>query len=143
VIRPYQPADRDALLDCWEAAARGAHAFLDDAFFDAERTAIRDEYLPTTETSVYVADDTVVGFIALLGDEIGGLFVHPSWQRRGIGRALVEHARQTRCVLAVDVFERNVASVAFYERIGFVTMGRHTHAATGEVLQRMQLAPSA
>ena len=56
----------------------------------------------------------MVGFISLLGDEVGGLFVAPTWHRQGIARALVDHARASRDHLELEVFEANEIGRAFW-----------------------------
>ena len=119
MIKPYAARDLDELLDVWEQASRLAHPFLDDAFFRRERKAIVDVYLPMTETWVYLVEARVVGFIALLGDEVGALFVDPALHGQGIGRALMDHARALRAQLEVEVFKANAIGRRFYDRYDF------------------------
>lgn len=61
MTREDQPADRDDVLRVWVDASA------------LERKSIRNVYLPGAETWVWEADGRVVGFISLLGNEIGGL----------------------------------------------------------------------
>lgn len=139
MIRQYQHHDLDQLLAAWEAAARVAHDFLDEAFFEAERERIRSVYLPASETWVWHENGRVIGFISLLGQEVGGLFVDPGAQRRGVGRALMDHARSLRGTLELDVFERNAIGRAFYARYGFEEIGKGVHAETGETELRLRI----
>ena len=138
MIRRYEARDAEQVLDAWESASRLAHDFLDDAFFREERARIRDVYLLSTETWVWEEEGRVVGFVSLLGNEVGGLFVHPNAQRRGVGRALVDRARELKGSLELDVFERNSTGRAFYARYGFVEIGRHVHPGTGETELRLR-----
>ena len=47
------------------------------------------------ETWVAEADGAVVGFISLLGHQVGGLFLAPAWRGRRLGQAdLVESLRE-------------------------------------------------
>jgi ribosomal protein S18 acetylase RimI-like enzyme len=72
----------------------------------------------------------VVGFSVLLAPvagacELDGLFVEPQWMRNGIGRRLVDDARQiaVKCDAArIDVVA-NPQAVAFYEAVGFLVTG--------------------
>ena len=42
------------------------------------------------------ADGQVVAFLALAGDEVDHLYVHPDQHRQGLGTALLRHAQQAR-----------------------------------------------
>jgi putative acetyltransferase len=137
-IRRFRGSDLDRLLDLWERASRLAHPFLDDDFLRRERRTIADVFMPKSETWVYVREGAAVGFISLLGNEIGGLFVDPSAQRQGIGRALVDHARSLRGELEVEVFAANRIGRGFYEGYGFTPAGEGKEAETGHPILRMR-----
>jgi putative acetyltransferase len=125
----------------WYESAQVAHPFWERQMFDREREAIAEQHLPRAETYVYERTGTVVGFISLLGTEVGGLFVTPRHHREGIGRALMDEARGTREHLELDVFEANVIGRAFYERYGFRTVGERLDEATGFRVLRLELGP--
>ena len=52
------------------------------------------------------------------------LFVDPAFQRRGIGRALLDFARRRWPCLFLDVNEQNGAAARFYFKYGFTAIGR-------------------
>jgi putative acetyltransferase len=139
MIRRYQERDVDQVLEAWESASRLAHHFLDEGFFHVERERIRNTYLPSAETWVWEEDGRVIGFVSLLGHEVGGLFVDAGAQRRGVGRALMDHARNLRGTLELDVFERNAIGTAFYAHYGFEVVGKHVDEETGETTARLRL----
>jgi putative acetyltransferase len=134
VLRRYAPADRDAALAIWREASRIAHPFIEG---EGTGERLRNIYLPEAETWVAEEDGEVVGFIGLIGSEIGGLFVAPGRQGGGLGRRLVRHAADIKGALTLEVFERNAAARAFYARLGFVEAGRRDDPETGHVLVRM------
>lgn len=140
MLRPYRPADCDAILDVWARASALAHPFLGAEFLEQERSNIPNVYLPMAETMVWEEAGRVVGFLSLIGNEIGAVFVDPEFHGSGIGRALVEHARALRGDLEVEVFERNPLGRAFYARLGFEFMHRKTHEQTGFEVLRLHLA---
>jgi putative acetyltransferase len=141
MIRQYRATDCEALLQVWTRASAVAHPFLDDAFLEQERRNIPEVYLPVADTWVWEADGRVVGFVSLLGNEVGALFVDPDLHRSGIGGALIERARELRGELEVEVFERNRMGRAFYEKAGFELMHRKVHGPTGFEILRLRLAP--
>lgn len=107
--------------------------------FERERRDIAEKYLPVAETYVYERDGVVVGFISLLGNEVGGLFVTPKCHGQGIGRALMDWARGTRDHLELDVFEANEIGRAFYEAYGFGIVGERFDEITGQSVLRLRL----
>ena len=69
-------------------------------------------------------DGGIVGFAAIIGGELDGLFVEPKLWRRGIGRTLIDAATQEARDrgLAVTV-TANPTAREFYERCGFTAEG--------------------
>lgn len=139
MIRAYQAQDLQGVLDIWYRASLTAHPFLDEAFLQAERQEIVEKHMPVAETWVYGREGRIVGFIALLGCEVGAIFVDPQHQRQGIGRALMDHARELRGNLELDVFKENRIGRAFYDRYGFKVVVEHLHEASGQLQLRLRL----
>lgn len=138
MIRAYTSRDTDDLLDVWYRASLVAHPFLSESFLEEERSEI-DKWLPIAETSVYEVDGRVVGFISLVGNEVGGIFVDPARQGQGIGRALMDHARRSRTILELDVFEANGTARRFYDSYGFQFVDRHYNDSAGQPELRLRL----
>ncbi|NNE13282.1 MAG: GNAT family N-acetyltransferase [Ilumatobacter sp.] len=138
-IRAYRASDLDAVLDVWHAASVIAHSFLPEDFFETERVTIAEQWLPMAEVVVAADDDSVLGFLALVGDEVGAIFVHPGHQGRGAGRALMDHARALRGTLELEVFERNAIGRRFYADYGFEPVGESVESRTGERQLRLRL----
>lgn len=139
MIRPYDPRDRDALLAVWAESAAVAHPFWTPAMLEQERRDIVSEYLPVAETFVFERAGAVVGFIALLDNEVGGIFVAPRYHRQGIGRALMDWARGSRGHLELDVFEANRIGRSFYAAYGFRVVAERVDQATGQRVLRLHL----
>ena len=89
MIREYRDEDLEELIEVWHRASLIAHPFLDDTFLARERGRIARVYVAAADTWVYELDAVVVGFIALIGHQVGAIFVEPALQGRGIGRALM------------------------------------------------------
>lgn len=138
MIRKYQPADEDAVVEVWFQAASLAHPFVPAEFMESEEKNTREIYLPNTETWVYVEEDKVVGFIAMMGNEVGAIFLLPSFHGKGIGTKLMNHVAQFHEILEVEVFEKNSIGRAFYAKYGFEFIKKHVHSVTGEVLLRLR-----
>nr|WP_272211862.1 GNAT family N-acetyltransferase [Marinicella sp. W31]MDC2877751.1 GNAT family N-acetyltransferase [Marinicella sp. W31] len=123
-IRPFETEDNARLTDIWYAASRLSHPFLPEDLLLRQRLEISEKYLPQTETWVAVGDHGPLGFIGLMDQFIGGLFVAPESQGAGIGGMLLRHAFDLKGKLALEVYAANQRAVAFYRRHGFCGVRR-------------------
>lgn len=140
MIRKYKDEDKESLVEIWQEAASIVHSFLPKEFMEKEPDNIRNIYIPNTETWVYELDQRVVGYIAMIENEVGGLFIYPNFQKRGIGKELMDAVAKNFSSLEVEVFEKNAGARMFYEKYGFQFMHSHKHKETGETLYRMSFS---
>jgi len=141
-IRPYVKADLDGVLSSWESAVKVGHPFLPETFLGQERYNIPNVYLPNAETWVAEQGGQVVGFIALIGNEVGAIFVDAECHGSGVGRALMDKAHELRGELELEVFEKNQIGRRFYARYGFQLLEEKLHEDTGNTLLRLTYAPA-
>jgi len=120
----------------WEAAARPVHRFLPETYWEGERVALIDSYLPRARTLVSDASG-LSGFISLIGTEIAGLFVAPSAQGHGVGRALLAAAQPLVLRPSLEVFALNLPARRFYAHVGFAEVAQRLDPDTGEILIQM------
>ncbi len=139
VIRPYTDRDLADVLDVWYLASLEAHPFLSDEFFDTERQLIAKQWLPASETFVFETDGCVVGSVSMSGNEVGGIFVTPEYQNRGVGRALLDYVAASRSYLELDVFKANTTARRFYELYGFRLVNEHVNDRTSFAELRLRL----
>ena len=142
IIRKYDHKDLDKVLAAWESGSAVAHPFLTEVFLEQERYNIPNLYLPNAETWVAEEDGAVVGFIALIEDEVGAIFVDSEFHHRGVGRALMDKAQELRGGLEVEVFKENQIGRKFYADYGFELMAETVHEPTGNALMRLKYSPS-
>lgn len=140
VIRAYEAADMEKLSAIWFEASRQAHAFIGEASLRGQRELIETVYLPKAETWVAIRDGEPVGFVSLLEDFIGGLFVSPRCQGGGIGRRLVRHAAQLKGSLRLEVYTANEQALAFYRSLGFEELSRRPSDDQGLPFENVQMS---
>lgn len=138
LIREFKDTDLDAVLSSWENASRLAHPFLADKYFERERKLIPEHHLPDADTWVVEISNEVVGFIALIGNEVGALFVQPRYHGKGAGKALMDKARELHRDLEVEVFAKNSIGREFYSKYGFVLIEEKLHENTGHKILRLK-----
>ena len=137
MIRKHKTEDTDAVVLSWRRASELAHPFLIKDFLDQEADNVRNVYMAFAETWVSEVDGSVVGFIALIDNEIGGLFLDPKYHGKGLGKALVDKAVTEKGPLVVEVFKENVIGRRFYDAYGFQFSEQFVHEATGQAVIRM------
>lgn len=93
----------------------------------AVREWIANMLVPSGNVTVAVNDNRIVGMAAhVVADGVAWLdqlYVHPEFQRQGVGSALLESVKsQTAGKLQLYTFQMNRDAAAFYERQGFVAI---------------------
>lgn len=143
-VRRAVPGDAPALLHIWLEASRIGHSFLGEETLQKQLPKLRDIYIPHADNWVAVEGDVVLGFIGLVDNHVGGLFVAPEAHRRGVGRLLLDHASERLGELTVEVYEQNESACSFYRSCGFEQVGRKELDDEGRALPllRMRRAPS-
>lgn len=123
-FRRATAADAPDVATVYIASRRGAANWLPTVGTDAEiRAFVIDQMVPQRET--WVADNAgkIVAVLVLHDDEVDQFYVAPDAQRRGIGDAMLAHAKRLRPGgLRLWAFQRNAPARRFYEARGFVAI---------------------
>ena len=138
MIRKYKNQDEEKVIDIWSNSSSLAHPFLDAAFVKKVKSDMKDIYLPNAETWIFEENDEVIGFISMIGNEIGGLFVYPNQHSKGVGTKLVNFIGKFHRELEVEVFKDNKIGRKFYDKYGFKMMSEYFHEESDQVLLRMK-----
>jgi putative acetyltransferase len=112
------------MVEIWRASVEATHDFLLPGDIEKLDARVRD-FLP--RVPLWVAtdqDDRPIGFMGLSEARMDSLFIDPAWRGVGVGRALVAHALTLHPILTTEVNEQNRQAVGFYQRMGFVSIGR-------------------
>ena len=133
MIRPAVPGDELAVarihVRAWQNGYRG---LLPDAYLDslrAEDRAARYTFgVPGAPITSVAIDGDVLGFVTIKDDELAALHVDPDAWRRGIGSALLAHARTQLSSAGLSrawlhVLAGNARARSFYERDGWHVTG--------------------
>lgn len=131
MVREFQRDDLERAAEIWLEANLQAHGFIPRAYWEEQLETVRD-LLPQAELYVWQDGGAIQGFIGLNGDHVEGLFVRPPLQGRGIGKALLDRARDAHGRLTLNVYRKNERAAAFYAREGFQVRGEGVDGNTGE-----------
>ena len=125
--------DHARALEVWEASTRATHTFITEQDIRALRRSVR--YGLTRFRQVHTVrdgNDVAVGFIALGGDKVEMLFVHPDYRATGVGKRLMRFAVDDLGATRVDVNEQNDQALDFYLHLGFRVVGRSEDDGSGQ-----------
>lgn len=131
MVRTFEPQDMERVLDIWLRASIKAHDFIDASYWQSNVVAMRELYIPASQTIVIEDKSAVQGFCSLLGNQLAALFVDPDQQGRGLGRQLLEHVKSLRTELSLAVYKENSRSIAFYQSQGFTVIKEQIDPQTG------------
>ena len=138
MIRKHKEQDLEQIMNVWSHASALAHPFLDEKFVEKVESDMRNLYIPNSQTWLFENNDLIVGFISMIENEIGGLFVLPDNHSKGIGTKLVDFIAKENQVLEVEVFEKNTIGRAFYDKYGFKIVKQYSHEESGNIVLRLQ-----
>jgi len=137
IIRQFKETDTEELVEIWYNTSIIAHSFIAKEMWESHKDELRNKYLPQAETWIAEENGNLFGFISLVGNYIGGLFVSPAKQGVGIGTHLLEQAKKVKKQLLVGVYRKNNAARRFYIRNGFTYVSQEVQPETGEIVINM------
>lgn len=125
------PEQFPRLAQLWLDASLSAHDFIDAAYWIGNKQAMEQQYLPASEVYVGLENGEIAGFVAMVDAYLAALFVDPAKQGRGCGRKLLEHVKNGREAITLNVFAQNAGACAFYRSNGFEIEKEQIDEATG------------
>lgn len=124
LIRLYREEDFESVTEFWFAASEfampGLHQKLGHTL-EGAREYFKNVVAVENQLWVYELDNKPVAYLGIKDEFIDRLYVHPAYHRRGIGRALLDHARTlSPNHLWLYTHQANHNARAFYEKNKFV-----------------------
>ena len=131
MIRELQRDDINKVADIWLDTNIKAHHFIPAQYWKSNFESVK-EALSYAEVYVYEHDREIQGFIGLNDEYIEGIFVSAEMQSKGIGKILINYAKEKKHKLLLNVYQKNTGAISFYQREGFEIQHSGLDEATGE-----------
>ncbi len=131
MIRELQRNDINKVADIWLDTNIKAHNFIPAQYWKSNFKSVK-EALSQAEVYVYACDTEIQGFIGLNDEYVEGIFVSGEMQSQGIGKILLNYAKDKKSKLLLNVYQKNARAISFYQREGFETQHSGLDEATGE-----------
>ena len=129
MIRGLQRNDINKVADIWLDTNIKAHDFIPAQYWKSNFKSVKEALL---QAEVYVYDTEIQGFIGINDEYVEGIFVSGEMQSQGIGKILLNYAKDKRNKLFLNVYQKNVRAISFYQREGFEIQHSGLDEATGE-----------
>lgn len=133
MIRDFTKNDLSIIMQIWHDTNIQAHSFIAKEYWTGNYELVK-EMLPQAELYVYEDDSTgqIEGFIGLTGDYIAGVFVRNGVRSNGIGKQLLDYAKNIKPTLRLHVYQKNTRAIRFYQREHFLIQSENIDDSTNE-----------
>ncbi len=131
-IRKLTPKDIETVVALWYKASVIAHDFIPRDYWNKNKEAMANKYLPNSETYLAIDDKKIAGFVSMVENFLAAIFVDNKIQGKGIGKKLLNFVKDTRTTIQLKVYKKNIKTVDFYKSQGFEIMFENKEEETGE-----------
>ena len=140
MIRQLQNKDIDKIMGIWLESTIYAHKFISKEYWNENSNIVKDVYIPMSKTFIYEDNDDIRGFISIINNDfIGALFVEKNYQSQGIGKSLIDYAKNLYDNLSLAVYKENEKALEFYKNMGFKIISENINEDTNCVEYIMKL----
>ena len=117
-IRKANEANINRVMDIWLRANLEAHNFVDPNYWKNNFAMVKQE-IQSADVFVVEIKNEIVGFAGLKEDYLAGIFFDQKVRHQGLGTELLNYLKQRYSQLILDVYQKNLAAVNFYQKNGF------------------------
>jgi ribosomal protein S18 acetylase RimI-like enzyme len=119
-IRTYETEDLHETVTLWWETRRSVFPYIQEKYTFEEYTSHFRDVAVKNQVWIAQLDNKIIGFMAMRDNCIQHLYVSCNCQRQGVGKALLEIAKQhSPTQLSLYTFQKNIPARTFYEKHGF------------------------
>ena len=124
--------DFDEIIEIWYEVSIKAHDFISEEYWKANKSLMKEKYIPMSETYIVKNSNTLLGFISLVDEYLAAIFIRIEMQGLGIGSELIDYVKAIRDRIQLKVYKKNIRSIKFYKNKGFRVLSESIDSDTGE-----------
>ena len=132
-IRKLKSNDIAVVAELWYDTSVQAHNFISSDYWEENKKAMTNVYLPNSETYLAISNDNIDGFISMVDNFLAALFVKTNIQGKGVGKKLLNYIKERREKIQLKVYKKNSNSVNFYKKQNFVILSENKDDNTNEI----------
>lgn len=118
MIRKLQKADIKTVANIWLDTNIKTHNFISEQYWKDNFETVK-EMLSQAEVYIYKDKNKIQGFVGLDNKYIAGIFICSEMQSNGIGKQLINFVKGIKNQLSLNVYQKNIGAVKFYQRENF------------------------
>ncbi|MFA9464859.1 MAG: GNAT family N-acetyltransferase [Velocimicrobium sp.] len=132
MIRKFRMEDLERVMELWLNTNIQAHDFIVKEYWISNFDMVKT-ILPKAELYVYEIQNKIEAFVGIDSGYIAGIFVSYKMQSKGMGKQLLEKAKEFYPKLSLTVYQKNTKAVNFYQREQFTIKQEQIDENTGEI----------
>ncbi|QQK08778.1 GNAT family N-acetyltransferase [Miniphocaeibacter halophilus] len=132
VIRNFKEEDLNIIMEIWLSSNLEAHSFIDEKYWKENFQYVK-KILPKANIKVAMLDNKIVGFIGIVNSYIAGIFISKKFRNLGIGKLLLQEAKENYKRLSLDVYRKNERAYKFYLDNGFIVKEEKIDKVNNEI----------
>lgn len=130
MIRKFEKRDIEQVMQIWLQGNMEAHPFIPKDYWESNYQMV-EEQISEADVFVYEEKEEIRGFIGLADSYIAGIFVDGKYRSMGVGKKLLDYAKNQSSSLSLSVYRQNQGAVSFYLREGFCISAEGIDEETG------------
>lgn len=131
MVRKFREEDILRVMELWLSGNLQAHPFIPGDYWRSNFAPVQEQ-ISQAEIYVYESGQGIAGFVGLVDGYIAGIFVDADCRSHGVGKQLLDLAKEKYRELSLKVYEKNARAVSFYLREGFSISAEGVDEDTGE-----------
>ena len=122
----------DTLIELWLSVNIETHDYINKNYWISNKELVKSE-LPKANILVYYNEKEIVAFLGFMDNYIAGLFIQKRFRGCGIGKKLLDIAKEQSEQLTLTVYKKNRNAIEFYSAQKFKTLKEVVDTNTSEI----------
>ena len=131
-INKLSNTELNTLIDLWLNINIETHTYIDKNYWKSNQDFVKRE-LAKADIFVYYSEKNIVAFLGLVDNYIAGIFISKQFRDNGIGKQLLNVAKEKNEKLILTVYKKNINAIGFYSAQKFKIVKEQVDLNTSEI----------
>ena len=131
-INKLSNTELNTLIDLWLDINIETHTYIDKNYWKSNQDFVKRE-LVKADIFVYCSEKNIVAFLGLVDNYIAGIFISKQFRNNGIGKQLLNVAKEKNEKLILTVYKKNINAIDFYSSQKFKIVKEQVDINTSEI----------